>query len=282
MAGCFGSSMEPDEGASRVDAVRSLAYESKARPVRHRGVPPFDVSDAFYRRNGLEPDAIVDRLVGQDGRSLRDGTADADSSDVRILELTGGFDHTGDALVYAVNGKVMPPTFREDRAGQTASEPANAFRAFIVSKADGDPLSPAPPNRRQDNVFDKRNGYFSNHPLGLRLLVFVSDTPAAFETEEGRQTLATPGQANGFDLDGTPGDQNPHRTGRTASQWVGSVPLSSVGRMAGLSMGHMTGSQGSPCGSHYARCVLDLGAPSRWHVRQSGDGPAMRLSAKNG
>src|SRR5262249_32607856 len=64
-------------------------------------------------------------------------------------------------------------------------------------------LSPAPPNRRQDNVFDTRDGYFSNNPLGLWILAFVVYTDKAF-TPEGRKELDPIAATNGRDLDGTP------------------------------------------------------------------------------
>src|SRR5260370_34879244 len=81
---------------------------------------------------------------------------------------------------------------------------ANFFSAYILPKASGNPLSPALSNRRQDNVFDTRNGYFVANPLGLWTAVFVSYTPAAFNTAAGRGTLAQLAATNGTDPDGTP------------------------------------------------------------------------------
>src|SRR5262249_46887707 len=81
---------------------------------------------------------------------------------------------------------------------------ANFFSAYIFPKASGNPLSPALSNRRQDNVFDTRNGYFVANPLGLWTAVFVSYTPAAFNTPEGVSTLAALADKNGTDLDGPP------------------------------------------------------------------------------
>lgn len=166
--------------------------------------PPFDFSDDFYRANGINPDAILNRVNGDDGVSVVDETDDPDRRNVRIIETTGGFDASEDLLYYNVFGMVMPETFTDDEAGQEALELANKFRAFIFPKKDGDPLSPAPPNRRQDNIFDTRDGYFSNNPLGLWILVFVSYTDKALNTEEGRDELDKLAQKNGLDLDGTP------------------------------------------------------------------------------
>jgi hypothetical protein len=53
-------------------------------------------------------------------------------------------------------------------------------------------------------MIDMRNGYFSNNPLGLWVIVFVNYTDAAFDTEEGRETLADLVERNGLDRDGTP------------------------------------------------------------------------------
>src|SRR5262249_964915 len=74
----------------------------------------------------------------------------------------------------------------------------------IFPKASGDPFSPALPNRRQDNVFDTRNGYSVANPLGIWTAQFVSFTAAAFNTAEGKATLAHLAALNGTDLDGTP------------------------------------------------------------------------------
>lgn len=179
-----------------------LAYLAADRPYDR--VPAFDFADDFYRAGGIEPQAILDRLVAQDERSLEDFSPHPDFADVRILEITGGFDHTGAVLYYTVNGKAMPETFTRDAAGEQAFETANAFHAFIFPKADGDPLSPATSNRRQDNVFDTRNGYFSNNKLGLWQLVFVSWDGPKVDSPACREEMDTLAERNGRDLDGTP------------------------------------------------------------------------------
>ncbi|NQY92441.1 MAG: hypothetical protein HRT46_12415, partial [Deltaproteobacteria bacterium] len=90
----------------------------------------------------------------------------------------------------------------DNAAGDIARELAN-FRAFIFPKAAGNPLSPAPPNRRQDNMFETTKGYVGVNPLGLWRLTFVSYTPAAF-VEPGLSILAPLHIQNGTDTDGTP------------------------------------------------------------------------------
>ena len=86
--------------------------------------------------------------------------------------------------------------------GDVARELAE-FRAFIFPKAAGNPLSPAPPNRRQDNMFETTKGYVGVNPLGLWRLTFVSYTKKAF-TPAGRKVLAPLHVQNGTDTDGTP------------------------------------------------------------------------------
>lgn len=172
------------------------------RPFKQ--TPAYDFTDDYYLGGGIHPDRILDRLVGQDARSVEEEAVHPDFNHVGILEITGGFDHKGHVLYYSINGKVMPETFTNDEAGREALETANSFRAFIFPKAAGNPLGPPPPNRRQDNLFDTRHGYFSNNPLGLWLLVFVSYTDKAFTTEEGLEALSDLADENGVDLDGTP------------------------------------------------------------------------------
>jgi len=204
LAGCSsespGLTQAPEASDHGTVAVQFLG--SNDRP--YDGTPAFDFTNDFYVANGIEPGAIVDRLVGQDARSVVDVSPHPDFTDTRILETTGGFDHKGNLLYYVVTGKVMPNTFTNDEAGEQALETANAYRAFLFPKAGGNPISPAAPNRRQDNIFDTRNGYFSNNPLGLWILTFVSYTDAAFNTSEGQAALAELAADNGYDLDLTP------------------------------------------------------------------------------
>lgn len=173
--------------------------------------PPFDFSDAYYLANGINPANIIDRVDGTCPASDKPACSVVDNSntdpnrrDIRVLSTTGGFDHEGNPLYYNIFGMVMPDTFTNDAAGEKAMEIANDFEAYIFPKASGDPLSPELSNRRQDNVFVTKNGYFQRNPLGLWIAVFVSYTPAAFNTDDGRKTLATLAAQNGTDLDGTP------------------------------------------------------------------------------
>src|SRR5215472_3522032 len=178
-----------------------------------RGTRPFDFSDAFYLQNGVNPANILNRVNGtcppndMPSCSVVDNTnTDPDRRNIRVRSTTGGFDHEGNPLYYDINGMVMPSTFTNDAAGQTAMATANFFSAYIFPKASGDPLSPALSNRRQDNVFDTRNGYFVANPLGLWTAVFVSYTSAGLDPnnavcKQARDVLMA---KYGADLDGTP------------------------------------------------------------------------------
>jgi hypothetical protein len=173
--------------------------------------PPFDFTDAFYRQNGINPANILNRVNGtcpeddMPSCSVVDNSnKDPNRRNIRVLSTTGGYDHDGNVLFYNIFGMAMPNTFTNDAAGLKAMNTANFFTAYIFPKASGDPLSPALSNRRQDNVFDTRNGYRIDNPLGLWQAVFVSYTPAAFNTEAGQRALATLALVHGLDLDGTP------------------------------------------------------------------------------
>jgi len=183
----------------------SVRADTNANP------PPFDFANGFYLQNGINPANILGRVNGtcppndKPACSVVDNTnTDPNRRNVRVLSTTGGFDHEGNPLYYNIFGMAMPNTFTNDAAGQNAMATANFFSAYIFPKASGDPLSPDLSNRRQDNVFDTRNGYFVANPLGLWTAVFVSYTSAAFNTEKGQATLAALEAKNGTDLDGTP------------------------------------------------------------------------------
>ncbi len=201
-----------------------LAMGTISPPMRADGgsnPPPFDFSDAFYSANGINPAKIGERAGNPDRNPLHwvadNSNTDPNRRNIRILETTGGFNNSGSLIYYSIMGTLpSPAVFTNDAAGAQAQQIANSFRAFIFAKtkrnADCSPgqvvLSPAPPNRRQDNLFDTRNGYFSNNPLGLWILAFPIFTANAFtQTASGCQLvpkLQDMAAKNGTDLDGTP------------------------------------------------------------------------------
>ena len=168
------------------------------------------------------------------------------TSAARILQTTGGFEKDANLIYYSIMGTINDDTFFTtnpdgtlDANGQKAFDFANQFRAFITPKqfANGQmsfrpcgvtkedagtsgvapcwTASPAPPNRRQDNVFETKNTYFCQNLLGLWKLVFTMYTPQAFMPQgvNGMPQFASPaaqavleplGHLNGLNLDGTP------------------------------------------------------------------------------
>ena|SRR5215471_969787 len=191
-----------------VFALMALALIVPA-PASMQGAnsPSFDFSDVHYLANGIDPAKILNRVGGLGSASafvVDNSNTDPNRNNIRITETTGGFNHEGNPLYYTINGFLMPNAFTNDAAGQKAMEIANSFEAYIFPKASGNPLSPALSNRRQDNLFDTVHGYSVNNPLGIWVAVFVSYTPAAFNTDDGRKILATLAAQNGTDLDGTP------------------------------------------------------------------------------
>lgn len=176
------------------------------------GTSPFDFTDAVYRAQGIVPENIVLR-VGTAGRAgdfvIDDTNTDPNRTNVRTIESTPGTTGTS-GLTYAnIFGVLNSTSFERDAAGQltargqAAFDTAERFRVFIFPKAsNGSILDPFLPNKRQDNVFDTRDGYFSNDPLGLWVAVWVVYTPKAF-TAEGRKELDPIAATNGRDLDGT-------------------------------------------------------------------------------
>ena len=177
------------------------------------GTSPFDFSDATYRAHGILPENIVLR-VGTSSRTgdfvVDNSNTDPNRANIRTIETTPGT--TGSSgLTYAnIFGVLNFTSFEHDASGaltargQASFDTAEHFRVFIFPKAsNGSILDPFLPNKRQDNMFDTRNGYFSNDPLGMWLAVWVVYTPKAF-TAEGRKQLDPIAATNGRDLDGTP------------------------------------------------------------------------------
>ncbi len=177
------------------------------------GQSPFDFSDAAYRAHGVVPENIVLR-VGDASRAgdfvIDNSNTDPNRRNVRTIETTPGTTGTS-GLTYAnIMGVLNASGFERNGAGaltsrgQAAFDTAERFRVFIFPKAsNGSILDPFLPNKRQDNVFDTRDGYFSNDPLGMWVAVWVVYTPKA-STAEGRKELDPIAATNGRDLDGTP------------------------------------------------------------------------------
>jgi hypothetical protein len=151
----------------------------------------------------FDPTSFVDPLdgVNDGGRAtlLANG-------DIEVNEITGGYRHQGGIIFYTVLAKFNEGSFTDDAAGENARQVADDFVAYIFPKASGPQFVPMFPNRRQDNVFDTRNGYFSNNPLGLWRLGFVKwvDAEDSGDPDECQNLRDDLEEENGLDLDGTP------------------------------------------------------------------------------
>jgi hypothetical protein len=191
------------------------------------GTSPFDFSDAAYRAHGVVPENIVLR-VGTPARTgdfvVDNSNTDPNRRNIRTIETTPGT--TGSSgLTYAnIFGVLNFTSFERNGAGQLTSrgqaafDTAERFRVFIFPKAsNGSILDPFLPNKRQDNVFDTRHGYFSNDPIGMWVAVWIVYTPKAF-TAAGRKELDPIAATNGRDLDGTPILTNPSQIDGLASK----------------------------------------------------------------
>ena len=70
-------------------------------------------------------------------------------------------------------------------------------------------FGPPPPNRRQDNIFETKDGYFCKNLLGLWILTFTAYTPNAylpngqFASAAAQAAIAPIAAANGTNTDGT-------------------------------------------------------------------------------
>jgi hypothetical protein len=197
--------------------VAGLAFNTTSHTValadgNDLGTSPFDFTDAVYRAHGILPENIVLRVgdASRGGDFVVDNTnTDPNRTNIRTIETTPGT--TGSSgLTYAnIFGVLNSTSFERDASGnftvrgQQAFDTAERFRVFIFPKAsNGSILDPFLPNKRQDNLFDTRDGYFSNDPLGLWVAVWVVYTPKAF-TAEGKKELDPIAATNGRDLDGT-------------------------------------------------------------------------------
>lgn len=192
----------------------------------------FQFADSFYRAHGIDPTMVLDHYVFPDAKfpeCASDPTAPAcrtrlQSSpdpeiynDTRVVEITAGWRHNGNILFYISPSKLIPDSFMTDGNGNLTSAAANTralceeFDAFLFPKTDraavnngeqGFILNPGLPNRRQDNIFETQNGYWSNNPLGCWSLAFVVFNGPNFDGEDCQEEIEDLAEDNGWTLDG--------------------------------------------------------------------------------
>jgi hypothetical protein len=120
----------------------------------------------------------------------------------RSLFTVPAYDTSGKEWVFAVLADVGAGGFKTDAAGREAEQLPDASPVYAFPIRTGDQQSPG--NSRQADMIDKRNGYFSNNPLWIWVLAFLTYTSVAFITADGKKVLADLVKRNGLALDGTP------------------------------------------------------------------------------
>ena len=163
---------------------------------------PYDSTDDFYRRNGVDPTKIQGRRNGADNLSIFDTPVLSTRRNVRVILTLPAYNHSGAPVFWTVMGELFNDGFLKNAAGQKARQTADNMIEYVFPTKDGNPIGLG--NLRQSVMLDMRNGYFSNNPLGLWTHVWVSYTDRAFNTAVGREVLADLAKRNGLATDGTP------------------------------------------------------------------------------
>src|SRR5262249_44333744 len=99
--------------------VRPVLEQLEDRLVPSVSGPPFDFSNSFYLANGINPSNIQQRVGTSTSASafvVESSSPDANHTNDRITETTGGVDRSGNVLYYTINGVVNPHTFTHDTA----------------------------------------------------------------------------------------------------------------------------------------------------------------------
>jgi hypothetical protein len=163
----------------------------------------YDFTDTYYSKNGVDSSLIFSRVNGADGRSVLSAPNFSFQRNVRMIRHNPAYDQSGNPVFWSVMGDINVAGFAADSAGRKAKEIADSMPLYVFPGKNA--TSPTALNaNRQADVADMRHGYFSNNPLGLWLHIWITYTPAALNTANGKKTLADLAKKNGVDLDGTP------------------------------------------------------------------------------
>lgn len=162
----------------------------------------FDFTDAYYRKNGVDPTKISGRRQAIPPLATTDTPNFSYQRNVRALLTLPAYDHSGNPWFFTVLGGCSVAAFTPDAAGQRARQIADQSVEYIFPQRGTDPMGLGA--LRQSVIMDMRNGYFSNNPLGLWKHVWVNYTSKAFTTKDGQKTLKDLEEDNGLAVDGTP------------------------------------------------------------------------------
>lgn len=161
---------------------------------------PFDFSDKFYVKNGINPAQIVNKRNGADEFSIFDVAPSKEHNNIRVKVTMPAYDQFGNLQFWYLLGEIFQTGFAEGRTGQAARETADTYKVYVFPKASGNSLALG--NNRQADIVDLPRGYFENNSLGLGVIVFVNYTREA-DVNMSR-TLAALAARNGLSTDGTP------------------------------------------------------------------------------
>jgi hypothetical protein len=164
--------------------------------------PIYDFNNAFYSANGVRPGRLQGRRDGRDGLSVIDRRLHPNQRNVRVTLTAPAYDEGGELIFFAPVAVFAEDGFTANNAGREARNIARSFPLYEFPRAANAPGEVFP--KRQASLVDLRGGYFSNDPLGLWILTFVSYTDRALTTPAGLAALAELGTRNGYDVDGTP------------------------------------------------------------------------------
>ncbi|HZH99089.1 MAG TPA: hypothetical protein VEX38_08970 [Fimbriimonadaceae bacterium] len=162
----------------------------------------FDFTDAYYLSNGIDPTKLAGRKQAPSASAVIDTPFFSYQRNVRVIGTSGGYGASGDIRYFVVMAGYGPDAFTNNAAGQNAKMLSEKYIEYVFPSQGADPVGLG--NARQSVVLDTSQGYFSANPLGLWLHVWISYTPRAFDTSDGRKMLDDLKKKNGLAKDGTP------------------------------------------------------------------------------
>ena len=157
---------------------------------------PFDFTDDYYLKNGVDPKLIVDRRTGFDANSVVDFIDSEIHRNVRIIGTYPTCDPKGNIMYYAGLGEIAKSAFTKDENGERALSLAHQYPVYAF------PSMTAKHKSRQANVSEIEDDYFKQNPLGVSVIVDVEFTSKAFTKDGAREVAGILGR-NGVSLDRT-------------------------------------------------------------------------------
>ena len=187
LIGCISAAVSPIVGNDKIFTNDLIKDE----------VRPFDFSDRYYARNGIESDLIVNRVNGEDKFSVFDKINNGFHRNVRIVATLPAYNFDGSMLFYNLYGELFKDGFSEFEAGKQAVATANRYPIYVF------PSQFLRDTNRQSALIDVRDDYFDKNPLGLGVIVEVEYTDRVY-TKDAYVFLKELARKNGTNLDNTP------------------------------------------------------------------------------